>query len=71
MLREQLQFYVAAVLHFPQVWRNEEKIKSMFSKQGHKNYFVAIVLHYIGSLHDLYSHVKLLIHNYLNLIHGS
>ena len=54
MLPEQLQFYVAAVLHFPQVWRNEEKIKSMLSKQGHKNYFVVIVLHYIGSLHDLY-----------------
>ena len=54
MLPQQLQFYAAAVLHFPQVWQNEEKIKSMFSIQGHKDYFVATVLSYISSLHDLY-----------------
>ena len=52
-LPEYLQWYAAAAHHFPDIWTNEDNLKSLLIMQGHRDHFVATVLCHIASMHDL------------------
>ena len=62
-LPEQLQWYVAAVHHFPETWENEDRIKSFVALQGHKDNYVATIVFYVNSLHDLHYLWKIKVFN--------
>ena len=57
-LPDQLQWFAAAVHHFPQLWTRDEKIKSWLLTQGHRDCYITGVLSYIASLRDIFYLVR-------------
>ena len=53
-LLQYLQWYAAAPHHFPDVWTNDENLRSILIKPGPRNYYVETVLGHIASMHDLF-----------------
>ena len=53
-LPQYLQWYAAASHHFPDLWTNDENLRSILIKQGHRNYYMETGLGHIASMHDLF-----------------
>ncbi|KAJ7359006.1 hypothetical protein OS493_019913 [Desmophyllum pertusum] len=49
-----LQFFVQASLLQPQIWQQQDTIRSLFTLQGHKSHYVDTVVKFVSSLHDIY-----------------
>ena len=52
-LPNQLQWFAAAVHHFPELWTSDDKLKSWLITQGHRQTYITFILSYIASLRDL------------------
>jgi hypothetical protein len=49
----QLQWFAAAVHHFPELWTSDAKLKCWLITQGHRETYITSILSYIATLRDL------------------
>lgn len=49
-----LQWYAAALLHFPEFWNNDEAIVKYLHERGHRDTYITTYLAYIHTLADTY-----------------
>ncbi len=49
-----LQWYAAAVLHFPDFWNNNEKLTDFLHNQGNRDHFVTTYLAFVATLKDMF-----------------
>ena len=49
-----LQWYAAAIHHFPDIWQNNTNLQNYLHNQGHRNSHIATAISYISSLGDMF-----------------
>ena len=49
-----LQWYAAAVLHFPDFWNNNEKLTDFLHNQGNRDHFVTTYRAFVANLKDMF-----------------
>jgi hypothetical protein len=58
-LPKQLQWFAAALHHFPELWTSDDKLKSWLITHGHRDSYIRCILSYIASLRDLFYLVRI------------
>ena len=53
-LPEDLTSFAAALVLQPELWSNDDSVRTLFSQQGHKNYYVENLVNVVDSLRQLY-----------------
>lgn len=49
-----LQWYAAAIHHFPDLWQNNTNLQNYLHNQGHQDSYIATAISYISSLGDMF-----------------
>lgn len=57
-----VEFFATAAHHFPSVWNTKEGVQEYFSAEAHKAHYVATLVAYVTSLHDVLNLWKLKVH---------
>ena len=51
---ENLQWYAAAIHHFPDVWKNDEKVAHFLHNEGNRDTYITTCLAYLHTLADMF-----------------
>ena len=53
LLAKPVEHFAQAVEKLPHIWNSQDAIRALLETEGHKTHFIATVLSYIQSLHDI------------------